>query len=61
MTTKKKSKPKKALCPETGKLDLLTSIQRYMLLVDLMTKLDDLDSDDFFGTEGWRKYLGYED
>ena len=31
------------------------------LLNEIISKLDDLDGDDFFGTEGWRHYLGIED
>ncbi len=27
----------------------------------IITKLDELDLDDFFGTEGWRHYFGFED
>jgi hypothetical protein len=26
----------------------------------LIRALDELDLEDFFGTEGWRKYLGFE-
>jgi len=58
----KKNKPKKVLCPRrTRDLDVLTAMQREILLEDLMKKLDELSMDDFFGTEGWRVYLGYED
>ena len=28
---------------------------------DLITKLDELSADDFFGTEGWRKFMDLED
>lgn len=31
------------------------------VLVEIIEKLDDLDDEDFFGTEGWRHYLGFED
>jgi hypothetical protein len=31
------------------------------LLLELIEKLDELDYEDFFGTEGWRHFLGYED
>jgi hypothetical protein len=27
----------------------------------LIRELDELDGEDFFGTEGWRYYLGFED
>jgi hypothetical protein len=33
--------------------------QKY--LEKLMRKLDELDEDDFFGTEGWRHFLMGED
>lgn len=57
----KKSKVKKSLCPQTDNLDQLTPMQTAILLKDLMNKLDELSMDDFFGTEGWRHYLGYSD
>jgi len=56
-----KSKKEKILCPETDVVDQLTTMQTYILLEDLMNKLDELDLDDFFGTEGWRKFVGYGD
>lgn len=31
------------------------------LLIDLMEQLDELDLEDFFGTEGWRHRFGWED
>ncbi|NIR17499.1 MAG: hypothetical protein GWN86_27750 [Desulfobacterales bacterium] len=31
------------------------------LLLQIIEKLDELDEEDFFGTEGWRKRLGLED
>lgn len=31
------------------------------LLALLIEKLDNLDADDFFGSEGWRHYLSVED
>ena len=30
-------------------------------LADLIERLDELDSDDFFGTEGWRHFVKRED
>jgi hypothetical protein len=30
-------------------------------LKELIRKLDELECEDFFGTEGWRHFLGYED
>ena len=56
---KKNVKKKKLLCPEIDVLDQLTEPQTRALLKDLVYKLDDLSLADFFGTEGWRKYLGY--
>lgn len=31
------------------------------LLVKILTRLDELDEDDFFGTEGWRHSVLQED
>lgn len=31
------------------------------LLTDLVQKLDELDKEDFFGTEGWRHFLDLEE
>lgn len=31
------------------------------MLEELIQKLDKLDTEDFFGTEGWRHYLEFED
>ncbi len=31
------------------------------LLQKIILKLDELDGDDFFGSEGWKHYLGLED
>jgi hypothetical protein len=55
------AKKKKILCPETDTVDGLNVFDTIALLKDLMAKLDELDGQDFFGTEGWRKYLGYRD
>ena len=30
-------------------------------LKKLVKKLDELECEDFFGTEGWRHFLGFED
>lgn len=30
------------------------------ILTKLVDKLDELDGEDYFGTEGWRRYLGME-
>lgn len=61
MKKTKKEKPKKILCPETDQLDHLTEPQADALLEDLCRKLDELSMDDFFGTEGWRHFMGYRD
>ncbi len=31
------------------------------LLKKIVDKLDELDGDDFFGSEGWKHYIGLED
>ena len=54
-----KTKKKKLLCPETDTVDQLTEDQTRALLKSIMEKLDELSMDDFFGTEGWRQYMGY--
>ena len=30
------------------------------MLAELIAALDDVDEDDFFGTEGWRHFLGFD-
>jgi len=30
-------------------------------LQEIINKLDELDCEDFFGTEGWKHVFGYED
>lgn len=42
-------------------IDKLTNEAVREYLKELMEKLDDLDEDDFFGTEGWRHYILGED
>lgn len=37
----------------------IKAVRQY--LKDLIKKLDELDKDDFFGPEGWRKYVMGED
>lgn len=44
-----------------GEIDLLSEDGAKDYLANLINKLDDLDEEDFFGTEGWRHYLGLED
>lgn len=43
------------------KIEDLTEEQAKTLLTKIVKKLDGLDGDDFFGTEGWKHYLGIED
>lgn len=38
----------------------LTEEQAKSLLKTLVIKLDELDSEDCFGTEGWKHYFGFE-
>jgi hypothetical protein len=42
-------------------IDKLTEQQAKEILKELIEKLDDMDTVDFFGTEGWRHMLGFED
>ena len=44
-----------------NQVDKLTEEALREFLKDLISKLDDLDDEDFFGTEGWRSYLLGED
>ena len=42
-------------------IDKLTEEQAKEILTELVEKLDDMDNDDFFGSEGWKHILGFED
>ena len=42
-------------------VDDMTEAAKARYLKRIIAKLDDLDAQDFFGTEGWRHYLGFED
>lgn len=42
-------------------VEKLSEDQAKELLKDLIEKLDELDQEDFFGTEGWRHYLEFKD
>lgn len=42
-------------------IDKLTKEQAKELLKQIIDKLDDLDGEDFFGSEGWKHHLGFED
>ena len=48
-----------------GKFNLdvekMTEEQAKELLNRLIDALDELSADDFFGSEGWKHYLGFED
>lgn len=43
------------------KIEKMTEKQAKELLGEIIEKLDNLDIDDFFGTEGWRHYLGFNE
>lgn len=42
-------------------VDLLSEEGAKEVLRELIHKLDELDEEDFFGTEGWRHRFGMED
>jgi len=42
-------------------VDLLSEDGAKDLLRELIEKLDELDEEDYFGSEGWRHRLGLED
>jgi hypothetical protein len=42
-------------------IEEMTEKQVKDILCQLVEKLDELDEDDFFGTEGWKHYLGFRD
>jgi hypothetical protein len=39
----------------------MTEEQAKELLEKIVNKLDELDGEDFFGTEGWKHHFGLED
>jgi len=39
----------------------LTEEAAKQYLQEIINKLDELDLEDFFGSEGWKHYFGYED
>lgn len=43
------------------KVKKLTAKQQTELLMFLIAKLDELDEDDYFSTEGWRHFMELED
>lgn len=42
-------------------IDDMTEQAVKSLLKKIIKKLDELDCEDFFGSEGWKHYLGFED
>jgi hypothetical protein len=42
-------------------VDNLTEKQAKEQLAELIEALDELSGEDFFGTEGWRHFMGFED
>ena len=42
-------------------IEKLTEAQAKEFLKEIVNRLDELDGEDFFGTEGWKHYLGIED
>ena len=42
-------------------VDKMKPEEAIKFLKELIEKLDDLECEDFFGTEGWRHFLGFED
>ncbi len=39
----------------------LREIAAREMLIEIMNKLDELDEDDFFGTEGWHHTFGFDE
>ena len=39
----------------------MTEEQTKDLLIIIVNKLDELDGEDYFGSEGWKHYFGLED
>ncbi len=39
----------------------LTEETAKQYLRDIINKLDELDCEDFFGSQGWKHFMGYED
>jgi len=42
-------------------IDDLTEEQVKELLKQIISKLNELSNDDYFGTEGWKHFFGFED
>ena len=45
----------------TVKVSNMTATAAKEMLQKIVDKLDELDEEDFFGSEGWRHYFGFED
>lgn len=39
----------------------LTEESAKQYLKEIIEKLNELDNEDFFGSEGWKHYMGFED
>ena len=42
-------------------VDEMSGDQAKYYLKKIIEALDDLDGEDYFGTEGWKHFLGFED
>ena len=42
-------------------IEEMTEEQAKKLLKGIIERLDDLDGEDFFGSEGWKHFGGFED
>ncbi len=41
-------------------IDKMTEKQAKKILKEIIEKLDNLDGDDYFGSEGWRHFMGFD-
>ena len=46
---------------EPGQVDELTEKQAREMLKSLLTTIVDASREDFFGTEGWEHFFGFDD
>jgi|WetSurMetagenome_2_1015567.scaffolds.fasta_scaffold465043_1 hypothetical protein len=42
-------------------VEKMTEAQAKEVLKKIIEALDNLDDDDYFGTEGWKHFMGFED
>ena len=42
-------------------VEKMTEAQAKETLLEIIEALDNLDGDDFFGTEGWKHFMGFEE